>query len=155
MLRHKALIQTARYAFGFSGIVDEDEYQRMVNVTPEKLNTSLSERLSQTTASTEGFNTVNPPAETIDPETGEVTDAEFVDEEPLSDMGVEFTPDYLTDWANALIGALGGYKDAATLKALWGEDEIAARFVALKASDETLAKRLHAAVNGHIKALAK
>lgn len=28
MLRHKATIQCARYAFGFSGIVDEDEYQR-------------------------------------------------------------------------------------------------------------------------------
>lgn len=28
MLRHKALIQCARYAFGFSGIVDQDEYER-------------------------------------------------------------------------------------------------------------------------------
>lgn len=28
MLRHKATIQCARYAFGFSGIVDEDDYQR-------------------------------------------------------------------------------------------------------------------------------
>lgn len=28
MLRHKAAIQCARYAFGFSGIVDEDEYER-------------------------------------------------------------------------------------------------------------------------------
>ena len=151
MLRHKALIQTARYAFGFSGIVDEDEYQRMVNVTPEKLNTSLSERLSQATASTEGFNTVNPAPETIDP----VTDAEFVDEEPLSDMGVEFDPDYLTDWANAIIGTLDGFKQGADLKALWGEDEIKARFTALKSYDEALAKRLHAAVNGRIKALAQ
>lgn len=29
MLRHKAVIQCARYAFGFSGIMDEDEYDRM------------------------------------------------------------------------------------------------------------------------------
>lgn len=29
MLRHKALIQCARYAFGFSGIIDQDEYERM------------------------------------------------------------------------------------------------------------------------------
>lgn len=29
MLRHKATIQAARYAFGFSGIVDEDEAQRI------------------------------------------------------------------------------------------------------------------------------
>ena len=27
MLRHKAAIQTARYAFGFSGIVEPDEYE--------------------------------------------------------------------------------------------------------------------------------
>lgn len=33
MLRHKALIQTARYAFGFSGIVDPDDWDR----SPEKL----------------------------------------------------------------------------------------------------------------------
>ena len=37
MLRHKALIQAARYAFGFSGIMDEDEAQRistMRDITP-------------------------------------------------------------------------------------------------------------------------
>lgn len=28
MLRHKAMIQAARYAFGFSGIIDPDEYDR-------------------------------------------------------------------------------------------------------------------------------
>lgn len=32
MLRHKALIQAARYTFGFGGIVDEDEYERIVSV---------------------------------------------------------------------------------------------------------------------------
>lgn len=42
MLRHKALIQAARYAFGFAGIVDPDEYERfgvqngnLRDVTPE------------------------------------------------------------------------------------------------------------------------
>lgn len=35
MLRHKALIQCARYAFSFSGIVDPDEAERMIDVTPE------------------------------------------------------------------------------------------------------------------------
>ena len=34
MLRHKAMIQAARIAFGFSGIKDEDEAQRMDEVTP-------------------------------------------------------------------------------------------------------------------------
>jgi phage recombination protein Bet len=34
MLRHKAAIQCARYAFGFSGIYDQDEVERMVDVSP-------------------------------------------------------------------------------------------------------------------------
>lgn len=34
MLRHKALIQCARYAFGFAGIVDPDEAERMADVSP-------------------------------------------------------------------------------------------------------------------------
>lgn len=34
MLRHKATIQGLRVAFGFSGIMDEDEYERMKNITP-------------------------------------------------------------------------------------------------------------------------
>jgi phage recombination protein Bet len=37
MLRHKSLIQAARYAFGFSGIVDPDEAERFTtarNITP-------------------------------------------------------------------------------------------------------------------------
>lgn len=39
MLRHKALIQAARYAFGFAGIVDPDEAERigvMKDVTPNR-----------------------------------------------------------------------------------------------------------------------
>ena len=34
MLRHKSLIQCARYAFSLSGIVDPDEAERMIDVTP-------------------------------------------------------------------------------------------------------------------------
>lgn len=34
MLRHKALIQCARYAFSLSGIMEPDEAERMVDVTP-------------------------------------------------------------------------------------------------------------------------
>jgi phage recombination protein Bet len=33
MLRHKATIQAARYAFGFAGIMEQDEAERMVEVT--------------------------------------------------------------------------------------------------------------------------
>ena len=32
MLRHKATIQAIRYAFGFAGVMDPDEYERMVTV---------------------------------------------------------------------------------------------------------------------------
>ncbi len=35
MLRHKSAIQCARYAFGFSGIVDEDEFARAESVTKD------------------------------------------------------------------------------------------------------------------------
>jgi hypothetical protein len=37
MLRHKALIQGTRVAFGFSGIVDEDEVPNLRDVTPAKI----------------------------------------------------------------------------------------------------------------------
>jgi phage recombination protein Bet len=39
MLRHKAMIQCARYAFGFSGIMEPDEYERSemaVDITPRQ-----------------------------------------------------------------------------------------------------------------------
>jgi transposase len=32
MLRHKAAIQCIRYAFGFAGIMEPDEYERMIAV---------------------------------------------------------------------------------------------------------------------------
>lgn len=34
MLRHKAMIQCARLAFGFAGIYDQDEAERIIDVTP-------------------------------------------------------------------------------------------------------------------------
>ena len=34
MLRHKALIQAARYAFGFAGVVDQDEAERFTDTAP-------------------------------------------------------------------------------------------------------------------------
>jgi phage recombination protein Bet len=35
MLRHKAMIQCARLAFGFVGIYDEDEAERIIDITPK------------------------------------------------------------------------------------------------------------------------
>src|SRR5579859_2161678 len=34
MLRHKAIIQCSRIAFGFSGIMDPDEAEKIIDVTP-------------------------------------------------------------------------------------------------------------------------
>lgn len=47
MLRHKALIQCARYAFSLSGIVDQDEAERMdmVDVTPLVTDPSTGEQV--------------------------------------------------------------------------------------------------------------
>jgi hypothetical protein len=56
MLRHKAMIQCARYAFGFSGIVDPDEYERMESVrdvTPKT--TGMRARLEARAAGADGF----------------------------------------------------------------------------------------------------
>jgi phage recombination protein Bet len=36
MLRHKAMIQAARYAFGFSGIYDPDEGEKIADIDPSK-----------------------------------------------------------------------------------------------------------------------
>ncbi|MFM8747535.1 MAG: RecT family recombinase [Aestuariivirga sp.] len=69
MLRHKALIQAARYAFGLSGVMDEDEAGRiaaMKDITP-----AMRPQMSD-------FATAEPAglvsgAETVDENTGEVT----------------------------------------------------------------------------------
>lgn len=37
MLRHKALIQCARVAFGFGGIYDQDEAERIIEATPDPI----------------------------------------------------------------------------------------------------------------------
>ncbi|WGM31463.1 hypothetical protein KKHFBJBL_01710 [Brevundimonas sp. NIBR11] len=62
MLRHKAMIQCARYAFGFSGIVDPDEYERQMavrDVTPRE-GPNLKARLAAPVdGPSEGFNTVH------------------------------------------------------------------------------------------------
>ena len=147
------------------GVYDRDEIAEAqpLNITP-KANTGLSERLAQASAPSEGFSTVYAAVDlatgrdevfmgTVNPETGEIIDVQR--DEPLSDMGAEFSHDYLTDWANALIGALDGFKQGSDLKEMWGEDEIKARFAALKDRDDAMAKRLHGAVNARIKALAQ
>lgn len=56
MLRHKSAIQCARYAFGFSGIIEPDEYERMVDVSPRS---SMADRLGGARQADAGFSTAN------------------------------------------------------------------------------------------------
>lgn len=46
MLRHKAAIQAIRYAFGFSGIMDQDDAERMRDRAPRKSGAALTQALS-------------------------------------------------------------------------------------------------------------
>jgi phage recombination protein Bet len=86
MLRHKALIQGARMAFGFAGIYDGDEAARIVgsekditpkNTTLDALNSNLLAQ-EQTSETTNIDPTIQAPIlvdqkeETIDAETGEI-----------------------------------------------------------------------------------
>lgn len=47
MLRHKATIQAARYAFGFSGIIDPDEAERTASIPSEPVNITPTVLASQ------------------------------------------------------------------------------------------------------------
>lgn len=69
MLRHKALIQAARIAFGFGGIYDQDEAERIreVDVTPP--------RTMKPQTQAPRVRAVVTDAELVDRETGEITPA--------------------------------------------------------------------------------
>jgi len=73
MLRHKALIQAARYAFGFSGVMDEDEASRidaMKDITPPPRPQMSDFAVGGTQVDTLAADA----GEKVDAETGEVTD---------------------------------------------------------------------------------
>jgi phage recombination protein Bet len=81
MLRHKALIQAARYAFGFSGVMDEDEADRiaaMKDITPAQRPQMSDFAITENT-------TAAASAETVDEETGEVTEQAAEPPEDTSD----------------------------------------------------------------------
>ncbi|MEI6439019.1 MAG: recombinase RecT [Alphaproteobacteria bacterium] len=90
MLRHKAMIQAARYAFGFSGIVDPDEYERITQVHTTERPTVRTRLLA---SGSEGFSSA------VDTETGEVRDLDEVldgdqipTEEPAEAIDAEVGP---------------------------------------------------------------
>lgn len=77
MLRHKAMIQCARLAFGFVGVYDQDEAERIVekDITPENDPLPMSQTASRTEALKEnlrGKKAEKKQPETIDQGTGEI-----------------------------------------------------------------------------------
>jgi hypothetical protein len=81
MLRHKAMIQCARLAFGFVGIYDQDEAERIVvDVTPPAPAAATGPKLADKIKAAANRKSAPAPApEVIDMETGEVQ-AEEVDD---------------------------------------------------------------------------
>jgi len=122
MLRHKAMIQAARYAFGFSGIYDEDEGARiaeMKDVTPKVAPTppkppvpprETIEHTKQADVSTE----------TVDIKTGEIIDAEVTDEQPVDETD--------GDYFERMDAAMAEASDAASIAEVWNEFDPLAKF---------------------------
>jgi phage recombination protein Bet len=86
MLRHKALIQCARIAFGFAGIYDDDEAQRITHMgTAERVEppSSAAARVREAMAPT------------VDPSTGEIDDARQVERQVEPTAAEILLPEYL------------------------------------------------------------
>ena len=87
MLRHKAVIQAARYAFSFSGIMEQDEYDRMPatekDITPAEPEGKGVSGLKAKIIEQE-------PVEVIDEETGEILEGEK--DEASSNPSLEEAP---------------------------------------------------------------
>ncbi|WP_311272223.1 MULTISPECIES: recombinase RecT [unclassified Rhizobium] len=100
MLRHKAMIQAARYAFGFSGIYDEDEGSKiaeMRDVTPPKPPTPPE-----------------PPSDEVTEEGSGIIDlkADNVDQPSDEDLNVD-------DFVEMIKGELGTAQSAEDLEEIW------------------------------------
>ncbi len=101
MLRHKAMIQAARYAFGFSGIYDEDEGSKiaeMRDVTPPS-----------------PASAPKPPS----PPKAPAAETKTIDAEPESEFD-------LGSYLENLETSLSGAKDEATLEETWNDFDVAA-----------------------------
>lgn len=113
MLRHKAAIQCARYAFGFAGIIDPEEAER----SPEVITGTV----------------VAPPppaAQIAGPAEGEVIDhAEVAGETgEATDAIVEGEAVDYGDYFERLQEAMNGAKDAASVEEVWNDFDAEATF---------------------------
>ena len=123
MLRHKAMIQAARLAFGFSGVYDDDEGEKiaaMRDVTPQDRPTPPKPPAPPAAVK---------PVENFDAVTGEVIeDAEIVREtgEDTAAIADDQTDD--TTFFERLDDDMAVASDAATIEEIWTEADPLARF---------------------------
>lgn len=122
MLRHKALIQCARYAFGFSGIYDEDEGAKIAEMkdvtppTPPKPPVPPTHQISH--------------SEAIDAETGEVIDDSQIVRETGEDIGAVMADGEFDAAAffDELETNLAGAMDEATVEEVWSDMDAEGHF---------------------------
>lgn len=122
MLRHKSMIQCARLAFGFGGIYDQDEAERIVyvnkdgNMPKQEQGVTLDEMAARNAGDHDsvadaGDTAPTMPGEAIDGETGEVVEIPVDTLETVTPDYIEFLIDAAGDKADldkavSLIGKL-------------------------------------------------
>jgi phage recombination protein Bet len=124
MLRHKSLIQCSRYAFGFSGIYDEDEGAKiaeMRDVTPPSPPKPPAPPSAQIAGKVEE-------TETIDNETGEIVNETGEDAGSVTDATVSDHEIDDTAFFEHLEEALAVASDLETVEEVWTGFDPLARF---------------------------
>lgn len=121
MLRHKAMIQAARYAFGFSGIYDEDEGEKvagMKDVTPPKppAPPAPPAEASEAADTTQVEHTID----------GEIIEHDEPTVEQMADANGEVIDD--TEYFERLEEALAVVSDMASVEEVWTEADPMSRF---------------------------
>lgn len=111
MLRHKALIQCARYAFGFAGIVDPDEAERMADVSP--MRTAAREDGPPAPPSHKAIE--HKPDPVAEVESGRDDGKQVVWDEATGEIQEPGDAFDETQWLRDLEGALNGCEDFASL----------------------------------------
>lgn len=140
MLRHKAVIQCARYAFGFAGIYDEEEGQRIAEarVVSEPTQGPRPPRPTQTAAQPDQT------AAKADPITMRQDEANIIDAESEVIGGVDGDKQlanlaFIDDLRDRLFEA----KDPVTLEEIWTEYDPMARLEG-SPDDQDMCQRLKA-----------
>lgn len=131
MLRHKSLIQCARYAFGFSGIYDEDEGAKiaeMRDITPQdRPQPPIPPKPPVPPSAKQEIED----AEIVDAETGEIIDERETVTETGEDTGAvmdEGEPIDATELFNRLEDDLAVASDLETAEEIWDAADLLAVF---------------------------